>query len=89
MSTKPRTSRQKHVRPPPPPPPRSAGSVSWTLGEAAELRLGSWISPRGLLVPRGLSLLPQTMDHMKRELKLTHQTEETQKQGGRHVHPAD
>lgn len=56
MSTKPRTSRQKHVRPPPP--PRSAGSVSWTLGEAAELRLGSWISPRGLLVPRGLSLLP-------------------------------
>lgn len=38
---------------------------------------------------RGLILLPQTMDHMKRELKLTHQTEETQKQGGRHVHPAD
>ena len=56
MSTKPRTSRQKHVRPPPP--PRSAGSVPWTPGEAPELRLGSWISPRGLLVPRVLSLLP-------------------------------
>ena len=37
---------------------------------------------------RGLSLLSQIMDHMKRELKLTHQTE-TQKQGARHVHPAD
>lgn len=56
MSTKPRTSRQKHVRPPPP--PRSAGSVSWTLGEAAELRLGSWISPRGAAGPQGLEPPP-------------------------------